>query len=152
IEQVPDNRDEGYAMLTQAYLRLPVPDIRAALLANEKQLQLPTADESLLAPARLLRGELLLKLQDREAARKVLARIGPGEPPASLSHARPLGAGSYRGQEAGPEAAPFWKAFLADPREKPAARARISYSLGFCYRHLNRPADAAHLWERVAER
>src|SRR5262249_48103107 len=52
-----DDPVEGYGLLTGAYLRLPEPDVQAALQANEKQLQLPTLDESVLAPARLLRGE-----------------------------------------------------------------------------------------------
>jgi hypothetical protein len=55
IEQAAEDRGEGYGLLTQAYLRARPRDVPAALAANQKQLQQPTADENLLAPARLLR-------------------------------------------------------------------------------------------------
>jgi tetratricopeptide (TPR) repeat protein len=150
IDQVEDDRAAGYEMLTQCYLRLPVPNLPAALQANEKQLQLPTED-SRLVPARLLRGELLLRLQQREAARKVLVRIGPGAPPALLARARYLRAHSYQEEEAWAEAAKLWEEVLADRRQPPADASRIAYFLGWCYRNLNRRADAARSWEPAAQ-
>src|SRR5207247_828480 len=60
VEDAADDPGEGYALLTQAYLRLPEPDLKSALEANAKQLQLPGDNDELLAPARLTLGELLL--------------------------------------------------------------------------------------------
>jgi tetratricopeptide (TPR) repeat protein len=151
IEQVGEDRSEGYGMLAQTYLRLPERDLKSALAANEKQLQQPIADEKVLAPARLLRGELLLELRDREAARKVLARIGPGAAPALVSQARLLRARSFQEEDAWAEAAPLWEGVLADSNEKQADRNRILYYLGWCYQNLHRTADAIRLWEQVAE-
>ena len=92
-------------MLTQAYLRLPEPDLANALLANQKQLDQPTPDENRLAAARLLRGELLLRVQDRQEARKALSRIAANAPLAILSRARRLQARSYQDGDAWAEAA-----------------------------------------------
>src|SRR5262249_41995203 len=67
LRQFPEAADDlatYYSALTQTYLRLPVPDVRAALNANQKLLALPTADDAILAPARLLRGELLLQVKE----------------------------------------------------------------------------------------
>jgi tetratricopeptide (TPR) repeat protein len=148
IEPGADDRREGYSMLTQAYLHLPTPDINAALQANEKQLQLPISDENLQAPARLLRGELLMKIQEREAARKVLARIGSRAPAPIVSRARYLRASSYQEEQAWANAAPLWEAILADTRETPRDPGRILYDLGLCHRNLNHLTEAARAWER----
>ena len=77
LPQLTDNlqKAEGYSMLSRAYLRLPKPDTRAALEATRAQLQLPIVDDRVMAPARLLQGELLLREQDREKACAVLERI-----------------------------------------------------------------------------
>jgi tetratricopeptide (TPR) repeat protein len=152
IDQAADDRAEGYAMLTQAYLRLPEPDLPSALLANRKQLDQPTSDESRLAPARLLRGELLLRLQDRAEARKVLSRIGASAPLTVLSRARRLRARSYQDDQAWAEAAQAWETILSDRRDPaPEDAPRILFSLGWCYRNLRRTADATRVWEQVSQ-
>jgi tetratricopeptide (TPR) repeat protein len=152
IDQMEDDRAAGYEILTQCYLRLPTPNVQAALQANEKQLQLPTPDESVLMPARLLRGELLLRLQQREAARKVLARIGADAPPAILARAHFLRARSYQEEEAWAEAAKLWEEVQADRRQPPADPVPIWYLLGVCYDNLHRSADAARSWEQIKDR
>jgi tetratricopeptide (TPR) repeat protein len=147
-----DERGDAYNMLSRTYLRLPTPDVRAALAANEKQLQLPTEDERALAPARLLRGELLLLWPDpgsREAARKVLARISPAAPASILSRARYLRARSYQEEGAWAEAATLWEQVLADVHEPPSDVGRVSYWLALCYHNLNRPAEAIPVWQRT---
>src|SRR5438552_4058995 len=152
IEQAAADRAEGYAMLTQAYLRLPEPDLASALQANQKQLDQPTPDENRLAPARLLRGELLLRLQDRQEARKVLSRIGANASPAILSRARRLQARSYQDDEAWAEAAEIWQTILTDRRDPtPEEAPRILFSLGWCYRKLRRSADATRAWEQIIQ-
>ncbi|HEV3083495.1 MAG TPA: tetratricopeptide repeat protein [Gemmataceae bacterium] len=152
IDAAADDRAEGYEMLTQAYLRLPQPDLAGALQANQKQLDQPAADENRLAPARLLRGELLLRLHDRQEARKVLARIGPNAPPGILSRARRLQARCNQEEGAWAEAAELWEAVLNDRANPPTEEAsQILYALGCCYRNLHRVADAARVWELIVK-
>jgi tetratricopeptide (TPR) repeat protein len=151
IDQVDDDRAAGYAILTQCYMRLPVPNVQAALEANEKQLQLPTDDENRLVSPRLIRGELYMRKQEWDKAQKVLTRIGPNSPPAIVARARFLLAQSYQEEEAWAEAAKLWEAVLADQRQPPADPVRVRYLLGVCYDNLHRPADAARPWERIEE-
>ncbi|HMC90219.1 MAG TPA: hypothetical protein VKI17_11755, partial [Gemmataceae bacterium] len=162
VEQAAEDRAEGYAMLTAAYLdpRLPVRDLKSALQWNQKQLDLPTPDENLLAPVRLQRGELLLqpgssspepeaRRQDRENARKVLARIGPGAAPAIVARARRLQARSYMDDQAWANAAEIWEKILADRRETQADLPAVLYALGWCYYNVQRPVDASRAWEKI---
>jgi tetratricopeptide (TPR) repeat protein len=152
LEQIPDSRVEGYAMLTETYLALPQPDLHAALKANERLLQLPEADETQLTPARLLRGEILMQLHERDAARKVLARIGSNAPPLLRSRARHLRARSFQEEEAWAEAAVVWNAILADPQEPAGERGPVYYYLGWCDRNLHHVAAAASWWEQAVAR
>src|SRR5439155_7695387 len=151
IQQVEDDRAAGYEILTQCYLRLPVPNVAAALQAIDRLLQLPTLAESRLGPARLLRGELLLRTQQREAARKALDRIGPEAPPAVLARARYLRARSYQEERAWAEAAKLWEELLAQNRLPPADPGRILYLLGCCYRNVGRREEAAGAWQRAVQ-
>jgi tetratricopeptide (TPR) repeat protein len=145
-------RASAYGMLAQAYLRLPAPDIRAALAANEKQLQLPIEDENVLALPRLFRAQLLLMSPDpaaRASARRALARISPSSPPEILAQARYLRAGSYQQDGAWAEAAALWEQVLTDPNSSAPSMRRVLYSLGVCYRNLNRATDATPIWART---
>ncbi|HMC66497.1 MAG TPA: hypothetical protein VKI65_16300, partial [Gemmataceae bacterium] len=92
----PDEAADRYALLAEACLKLPTPDVQAALDYTQKQLALPAADDALLAPARLRCGELLLRLQRRDEAHQVLARIKPGAPPSIVFRAQYLQAKSYQ--------------------------------------------------------
>lgn len=148
VGRTPDNPAEGYALLTHAYLRLPVPDLDAALEANREQLQLPTEDVAVLAPARLLRGELLLRKQDRAEAHRVLEAIKPPAPRALVARARYLRAAACQEEGRWAEAARLWEEVLADRAAPPAEPARALYFLGLCYRHLDRPDEAARAWEK----
>ena len=76
-------------MLVQAYLKLPRPDIDAALAANHKQIELLESDEAL-GQAWLLRGELQLKKDQRQEALKTLANISAKAPRALRLPARLL--------------------------------------------------------------
>jgi tetratricopeptide (TPR) repeat protein len=154
IEPGADDRSEGYDMLAHAYLRLPVPDVRGALRANEKYLQQPTSDGPKLAAARLLCGELLLRLPEpgrREEARKVLGRIDAQAPPDIRSRARALRVRIAQEEQAWAEAAHLWEEILNDPRDVPREPAPVWYSLGWCYRNLHRPEDAIRVWEQAIQ-
>src|SRR5205823_11921177 len=87
--QTLDVRPAGYGMLVQAYLKLPRPDIDAALAANYKQIELLESDEAL-GQAWLLRGELQLKKDQRQEALKTLANINAKAPRALRLPARLL--------------------------------------------------------------
>ena len=71
-----DDPVEGYNVLTQEYLHLDKPDLESALDANLKLRNLPQATEVALAPARLLGGELELRLKHPDLARRVLEKVG----------------------------------------------------------------------------
>jgi tetratricopeptide (TPR) repeat protein len=146
-DQPGEGRFEAYGMLARAYLKLN--NRQAALEANERQLQLPILDQdALLAPARLLRGELLWK-QDRIEARKVLARISPDAPPAILSPARFLLALGYQLDNSWAEAANLWNRLLNEDPQPAAPRPQILFYLGWCYRHLERSKEAVQIWQQL---
>src|SRR5260370_8393865 len=90
-------------------------------------------------------------MQQRDEARKALARIGPDAPPALLARARYLRARSYQDEQAWADAAKLWEEILADRRQPATDSGHISYLLGCCYRNLQRPADAARSWEPAVQ-
>jgi tetratricopeptide (TPR) repeat protein len=148
--EAADDLTQAYEMLTQVNLRLPEPDLVAALEANGKQLALPTDNEDLLAPARLQRGELLLRLQKSDEARKVLGRIRPSaRPPEVYARARLLRAQSCQQDGLWQEAAALWEEILRDATEPPADSSRMLYFLGLCYRRLDRRPNAIRVWDRL---
>jgi tetratricopeptide (TPR) repeat protein len=145
-----DDATQAYEMLTQVNLHLPQPDVLAALEANAKLLALPTDNEDLLAPARLQRGELLLRLQKSDEARKVLGRIRPSaRPPEVYARARLLRARSCQQDNLWQEAAALWEEILRDTTEAQGNTGRMLYFLGLCYRRLDRGRDATRVWERL---
>jgi tetratricopeptide (TPR) repeat protein len=146
VEQA-ENRVEGYDLLTRAYLRLSPPDLRKALEANEKLRQVPLAGEEVLAPARLTAGEIYLKLGKPEKARQVLEKVGEQAPPAVLAQARLLRAQSFEDEGKWEQAAPLYKAALADAHEPPTGPGAVLYHLGLCYQRLEQPPEAAAAWE-----
>jgi tetratricopeptide (TPR) repeat protein len=136
-----DNPIEGYTMLTDAYLQQPVPDLEGALSANERLLALPRSDDVGLGEARLLRGELLLKLNRPEEARKVLARIPAGGSPELSKRTARLKAEVAEAAGAWAESAQAWEAIVkAEPDASPE-RLALVYRLGRSYQHLGRLAD-----------
>jgi hypothetical protein len=152
IEGGADQPAEGYALLADAYLRLPQRDVPAALAATEKELALPYVDERLLAPARLLRGELLLELKRTDEARKALANIGILATPPLLARARFLCALSFQEEEHWADAESLWKQALDDRAAPPREPAQILYYLGICYRKQDQSAEAARAFAECAER
>jgi tetratricopeptide (TPR) repeat protein len=144
---VADDKVEAYKLLTQAYQRLPSPNLRAALAANQQLLDLPTANDAQLDPVRLLRGELLLRVQDHAEARKVLARIGPSAAPDIRARARQFLAQAFQAEGNWTEAAKLWEEALADRAHPPREPGKVKYALGLCYYQLQRWDDADRTWE-----
>jgi tetratricopeptide (TPR) repeat protein len=146
-ESASDDPFEYYDMLTQLHLRFVPPNLPAALDANAKQLALPTDGEDLLAPARLVRGEILVRLNQREEARKVLSRIRASSPAAVYARARLLRAQLCQEDKLWAEAMPLWEEILKDDQHPVPEPGRVKYYLGLCYRYLDRRSDAIRLWE-----
>lgn len=143
-----DNPAEGYRLLSEAYLRLPEPDLERALSANEKLRMTPLLGEEVLAPARLQAGVLLMDLGRAEEARKILETVGNQAPPEVLEKARRLRARSYQEEEQWTRAAALWQAALPDTTEGSPERYRILYDLGRCYERIDQPGEAVRAWEQ----
>jgi tetratricopeptide (TPR) repeat protein len=152
VDKGADDPFEGYGMLAQAYLRLPVPDVPGALRATEKQLALSLDDEPRLAPVRLLRGELLLRQGKTEEALHVLGNIGGSAPPDVLARARFLRGRSLQQEERWEEAAAVWKEALEDRRVAPREPGWTLYYLGVCHRRLEQRDEALRAWTLCAGR
>jgi tetratricopeptide (TPR) repeat protein len=143
-----DDRAEAYTLLTRAYLAQDPPNLKGALEANLKLRQeVPQVDESVLGPAKLLGGELLLRMGRPQEARKVLEKVGELAPPEVLMRARMLRAQTYQDQGRWKEACELWKALLEDRRAPPPEPGKVRYYLGVCHRELEEPRDAAAVWE-----
>jgi tetratricopeptide (TPR) repeat protein len=151
VGEAADDPAEGYALLTHAYLRLPQPDLQAALDANWKQLQLPTLNEQVLAPARLLRGELLLRLHRPDEAREILKFLKPPAPPELVLKARCLQARTYQAEDRWARAADLWKEVLAEPNLPAADAAAYRYDLAVCRRQLGQRQEAVEVWEKLRD-
>ena len=146
-----DDRVDGFGMIAPAYLTLPTLDVRAALEANQKQISQPIDDERLLAPARLLRGELLLRVKEPVAARDALSRIPNSVAPDVLARARYLRANIAQEEGLWAEAVQSWEQVLGEGTVPPGGVARVRYHMGICYQRLNRPGEAARAWELALE-
>jgi tetratricopeptide (TPR) repeat protein len=147
-----DDPAEGYGMLAQAYLRRQPPDIDAALLANQKQLE-TTDDEAVMGQARLRRAELLLHKGRRPDALNVLRYIGPHAPPLVRTKARYLQARCAQEEGLYAQAVPLWKELLAEPGAVPGGKAHIYYALGLCHAGAE-PRDDARAeaaWQQAAQ-
>ncbi len=137
----------GYTVLTQAYMQSSPPNLANALAANLKLRNLPQAKEEQLAPARLVGGELELRLGHPDEARRVLEKVGDQATPEVQAQARRLCARSYQDQNRWPEAAALWQKALADGKQTGEAL----YNLGLCAQHQDQNADAARFWEQCVQ-
>jgi tetratricopeptide (TPR) repeat protein len=148
-----DNRAEGYRLLTEAYLRLPQPDLNKALEANRKLRDLAEATPAEQAAAKLQGGELLLRLGKPDEARKALMRVGKEAAPEVVSRARLLSARSYQDEGKWAEAARLYEDAVADAKAPlpGSARPRAFFDLGLCYRGMEQPAAAARNWAKCVE-
>lgn len=153
IDSAADDQGDAYGLLAEAYLRLPTPDLHAALAANAKQLACPTLDDAALAKPRLLRAELLFRLDEPDEARQtlkhLLERRGPGTPSRVLEQARFLLARSLQNEGAWGEALHLWEEVQTNETASANEKARAQYFLGLCHRKLGHPNEAGKAWERV---
>lgn len=152
LGQGAEDRAEAFGLLAQAHL-LPPADVRAALDVNAKQLAQPTADERVLAPARLLRGELLVQQREFAKAREALRSLGRAALPAQQARSRFLLAQCHQEEQQWQLAAALWEQVLVEKAYPPADVAAVAFDLGTCYRRLpGRTREAAEAWKRVLPR
>lgn len=142
----------GYGLLAEAYLKLPRPDLEAALAATEKQIGRPITNDDLLAPARLRRGELLLSLGRPDEAAGALKNVGAKAPPAVAAQARRLRVRILEEQEQWAEAAAVWREVLDDAQAPPRDREVVLYHFGLCLRNGDRKDEALRAWEECLRR
>jgi tetratricopeptide (TPR) repeat protein len=148
--EAADDLFDGYGILAQAYLRLPRPNLRAALETVQKQLAVATIDPAVLARPRLLCGQLHRQLNQPEEAARVLSRIGSDAPPELLFEARHLRAQILHEQGYWADALAMWELVGSDPQASSIGGARVWYPLGLCYRRLGQDEQAQRAWERAA--
>ncbi len=142
-----DERAEALSMLCQAYLRLNPPNVKEALKTNmELREKVPQIGEDVLGPAKLAGAKLLLRLGQREDARKTLEKISEQAPSAVLAESRRLLATLYQEEQKWPAAAELWKTVLNDKHVQPTELGGVLYNLGVCYGHLDQSDRAAEAW------
>jgi hypothetical protein len=146
-----DDRAEGYRLLTEAYLRLPQPNLKEALAANEKLRMVFGIAPELQALSQLQAGELLVRMNKAEAARKVLETIGPKAPAGVVSKKRAMLARSYQAEGQWEKAADQWKVLLAESRDAPEERGPALYHYGLCLARLLQPQEAVACWEECVK-
>ncbi|MGL4554896.1 MAG: tetratricopeptide repeat protein [Gemmataceae bacterium] len=142
-----DNRPEAYTLLTRTYMTMKPPDLELALKANLRMRELQEIPEADLSAAKLLGGDILLKLGRPAEARKSLEKIDDRSPPETAQRARMLRARAYQDEKEWGEAAIQYSKALADGRQTadaPLAR----YHLGVCYRGLGQAQEAARAWQQ----
>lgn len=140
-----EDRVEAHQLLTQAWLRLPEPDLEEALKANEELRQLPLLGESVLAPSRLLGGELLLRLERSREAREVLSRIGDNAPKKVKLQAYVLRAESHQMEKQWTEAVQLWDDVLNEAPET-FDLGRVHLFRGICQQQLKDSQEAEVSW------
>jgi tetratricopeptide (TPR) repeat protein len=147
-----DNRAEGYALLTQAYLRLSPPDYQKAFACNRKRRESPDVSDQDLLAATLQGGELLLNnLDDPREARKLVEKISAQAPPDILMRARLLRARAYQKEKQWNDAVRLFRIALSDATGQVPEPASVYFDLGLCYRQLDNAPEAEKAWEKCVE-
>ena len=135
-----EQRLAAYQLLVEAYLKLPVPDIDAALDASRHVIDLTDEREAeVLAQARLTHADLLLRKEQRVEAVKELERIGSSVSRPLQTQARLLQVRACEAEGLWAQARAAWQDLLADAGQVPGGRARVYYGIGWCSAHIENP-------------
>jgi TolA-binding protein len=146
LEASPADRLAGYGLLVQLHLGKAKANLEAALKANERLLAQPDLTNP--NPARLQRGELLLRRKDGAEARQVLARIPVSTP--EYSEARHLRAWSHCQDGEFQAAIDLWEPALQAEDVRLPHLAQALFGLGRCYAQVGRPCqDVQTVWQRL---
>ena len=140
---------EAYELLAKACLKLPIVDLQGSLKANERLRALGKLTDGQRAQAQLAAGELYLRLQQPEQARRVLGNVGTRAPMPIQTKARLLLAQSFQDQGLWVQAAEAWQAVLDSQTEDDKGDAGHPwFSLGLCLSRAEQPTQAAEAWEQ----
>jgi tetratricopeptide (TPR) repeat protein len=147
VESGTDQPARGYSMLVEGYLRLPSPNLDAALAFSQKQLE-HTENDPDLWRCWLLRGELFLRKRQPMAALLELEHIPSAAPKAIRLQARLLQTTCCLQEKLWGRAIPLWKDLLKDAAEVPLGKAGILYHLALCHQRAENAndAEARTLW------
>jgi tetratricopeptide (TPR) repeat protein len=140
----PADTARGYGLLAEAYLKLPKPDLAAALAATETQINQGGLSPEL-APARLRRGELLARLNRPDEADEVLTNVK--SPPEAAAKARRLRVRLLEQADRWDEAASVWREVLDDPAAPVPDRPAVLYHLGLCRHNAGQNDLALGAWD-----
>lgn len=151
IAEDPEDRAEKWQLLAEAYLRLPTPNLQAALEARKQQIAfLPaTTEPHVVAQARYQLADLHLKLNQPQEARRALERIDSEAAGEVYYPSRVLLAQCLQNEGNFVQAAKTWEQAKANPRAAAAELGRIYYELGHCYAKSQRPDDANRAWKQA---
>ncbi len=140
----------GYEVLVAAYLKLPTPNLDAALAANQKQFDLfaVNAEDDVLARSRLTRGEILFRKGMYTEALKTLGRIGRRASVELRVRSQYLQTQCCEKAGLWLRAVNLWEKILPHADKVPGGSRRVYYSLGLAHRKLEPPDDdaAAKAW------
>ena len=144
-----DDVASAWQLIEDGYLKLTPPDFAGALRANEQVRSTPLIPEERRAQAQLDGGEILMKLNQIEEARRTLEKVSHRASPATFQKAKLALAKSYQEEGRWSEAASQWQRYLAEA--KPAANdGAVGYlMLGQCQTKMEQFADAAKSWQEA---
>lgn len=143
---------ESLDLLVKCYLKLPIPDPQGALVANERLRSLGMLTDEQRGQAQLSAGELLLKLQKPEEARRVLDKVGSRVSSSVRNRAGILLAQSFQDQGMWTQAAEAWQNLLDSETSTDAQMLSTAWlSLGICHQKSEQPIQAGEAFEKVLE-
>lgn len=147
-----DRNPECLNLLSLGYMRSLEPDFIKALKANEEFRNIPLLSEEKRIPAQILGGELLMKLQRPDEARKVLQNINSRKNPSLEIKARQLLALSYMEESLWLESVNIWKQVLDSPKEVLTDAGKPLYFLGVCLKKIDLIKEAEKAWVECEEK
>ena len=153
LDQVEEQeKADGCNLLTEANLRLPVPDLKAALAANEKLPQRHCPGARIGSGTRPCPrcGVAAAPQPSRGCSRLALQHVGSAVP-AIQTRAYQLQGQSYQFDEKWTEAASFYEKALPGMSEGNPERPNVLYQLGLCYRKLTNLEEARRRWDECGK-
>ncbi len=152
VDKGADDPHAAYALLVEAYLRLPDPDLDGVLAASQKLLEM-AADSEALGQIRYLRSELLARKEQRLDALKELERITGKITKELRIKTRLLQARMCEEEGLWNRAAASWKDLQGDAADIPGGAERIFLAYGHCLASADPPnyEAAASAWQKALE-
>ncbi len=139
-----ENPVRGYAFLVEAYLKLPQPNLAAALSANQRHLEfVDDRDPEVIGQARCQHADILRRLERRDDALHELEQIDGKIDAPLLAKVRLLQALCSEDEGQWMNALEFWKALEPIADHVDGGKGRVCYALGHAHTRLEPVDDAA---------